>query len=198
MSRTAIAIASVLAVVGLTTVSVVIAQPPATQPATPPASQAPTQPPTQAPAQPASTPTAPRAAGNTGAGFATMLMQGLKSVDGCLGAEAAQTQSGKNVIIAWFRDAKAARDWYNHPVHRRMVGMVGANPDDNKPLEHVADGIPVMVMATITPSDKPEIEGFPMPISQISIELYAPLPGGAAINGRLAPEAFPVEHMQDY
>lgn len=194
MSRTSIAIASVLAVVGLTTVSVVIAQPaiqPATQPATQPASQAPTPAPTPAPS-------APRAPGNTGAGFATMLMQGLKSVDGCLGAEAAQTQSGKNVIIAWFRDAKAARDWYNHPAHRRMVGMVGANPDDNKPLEHVADGIPVMVMATITPSDKPEIEGFPMPISQISIELYAPLPGGAAINGRFAPEAFPVEHMQNY
>lgn len=188
MSRTSLAVASVLAVVGLATVSVVIAQPP-------------TQPPTQAPAQPASTPapsSAPRAPGNAGAGFATMLMQGLKSVDGCLGAEAAQTQSGKNVIIAWFRDAKAARDWYNHPVHRRMVGMVGANPDDNKPLEHVADGVPVMVMATITPSDKPEIEGFPMPISQISIELYAPLPGGAEINGRLAPEAFPVEHMQNY
>lgn len=195
MSRTSIAIASVLAVVGLATVSVVIAQPP-TQPPAQPASQ----PATQAPAQPASTPapSAPRAPGNAGAGFATMLMQGLKSVDGCLGVEAAQTQSGKNVIIAWFRDAKAARDWYNHPVHLRMVGMVGQKPEDNKPLEHVADGVPVMVMATITPSDKPEIEGFPMPISQISIELYAPLPGGAAINGRLAPEAFPVEHMQDY
>lgn len=186
MKKKFTAIASVVGVVGLVAVTGVVAQPPAEQ----------TQPAAQPASQPAAQPA--RAPGNAGAGFATMLMQGLKSVDGCLGVEAAQTQSGKNVIIAWFRDAQAARDWYNHPIHKRMVGMVGGDPELNKPLEHVADGIPVMVMATITPSDKPGVEGFPMPISQISIELYAPLPGGASVNGRLAPEAFPVEHMDEY
>ena len=67
-----------------------------------------------------------------------------------------------------------------------------------EPLAHVPDDQgPIMVIATITPSDTPEIEGFPVPISQISIELFAPLPGGAHVNGRLAPEAFEVEHMRD-
>ncbi len=179
MNRKSIAFASIIGAAGLIAVSSVIAQPAG-------------QPEPATAAQPA------RAPGAGAGGFATLLTQGLMSVDGCLGVEAAQTQSGKNVIIAWFRDAKAAREWYNHPVHRRMVGMVGADPGASKPLEHVADDTPVMVMATITPSDKPGVEGFPMPISQISIELYTSLPGGAAINGRLAPEAFPVEHMDTY
>jgi hypothetical protein len=51
-----------------------------------------------------------------------------------------------------------------------------------------------MVIASMTPAPAPQIEGLPIPISQISIELFTPLPGGASINGRLSPEGFPVEH----
>jgi hypothetical protein len=36
-----------------------------------------------------------------------------------------------------------------------------------------------------------------MPISQISIEMYTPLPGGAAVNGRLAPEGFNIPHFRN-
>jgi hypothetical protein len=35
-----------------------------------------------------------------------------------------------------------------------------------------------------------------MPIKQISIELFTPVAGGAAVNGRFSPEAFPVEHLR--
>lgn len=136
--------------------------------------------------------------GGGGGGLANMgqiLASSIRSVDGCLGVELAETQGGKNVIIAWFKDAESTRAWYRHPVHQRMMGQAGAKADAKQPLEHVPDGIPVMVVAAITFAERPMIEGVPLPISQISIELYTPLPGGAAINGRLAPETMPVEHM---
>jgi heme-degrading monooxygenase HmoA len=122
------------------------------------------------------------------------LVEGLKSVDGCLGVDLARTQSGKSMIFAWFKDAESARAWYNHPTHGRMLEMAGSDPAQGKPLEHVKDGTPVMVIASMTPAPAPQIEGLPIPISQISIELFTPLPGGASINGRLSPEGFPVEH----
>ena len=64
-------------------------------------------------------------------------------------------------------------------------------------MEHVDDEAqPVMVIATLTPSDKPELPGMKIPISQISIELFAALPGGAQISGRVSPETFRVPHMR--
>lgn len=138
--------------------------------------------------------TATTAAAQPGLDMGAMLVGALKTSPGCLGAEAMQTSTGKGVIIAWFEDAPAARAWYRHPVHMRMVTMA-SGPEAaqaHQPLADVADDTPVMVIATITPSDKPEIPGLPIPIKQISIELYTTLPGGAAFNGRLAPEAFPI------
>ena len=128
-----------------------------------------------------------------------MLIKGLLETEGCLGADAAQMRSGKNVIMAWFEDAEAARRWYAHPTHRRMLFLAGGVAPDKKPLAHVPDGVPVMVMASLTMSnDGSSIsKTIPVPISQISIEMYTPLPGGAMINGRLSPEAFPFEHMRD-
>jgi len=130
------------------------------------------------------------------AGMGQILMNSLKSVEGCLGADAGQMSSGKNVIIGWFEDAEAARRWYRHPTHRAMMAMAGG-AGEGEPLAHVEEGVPLMVIAAITFSDKPEIQGVPMPISQISIEVYQAAPGGAYINGKLAPEAFEVEHMKN-
>ncbi|MEO0484235.1 MAG: hypothetical protein AAF138_11500 [Planctomycetota bacterium] len=141
-----------------------------------------------------------REGGGGGAGgMGEMLIKGLLETEGCLGADAAQMRSGKNVIMAWFEDAEAARRWYAHPTHRRMLFLAGGVDPDKKPLEHVPDGVPVMVMASLTMSnDGSSIsKTIPVPISQISIEMYTPLPGGAMINGRLSPEAFPFEHMRD-
>ena len=137
--------------------------------------------------------------GGAAGGMGEMLIKGLLETEGCLGADAAQMRSGKNVIMAWFEDAEAARRWYAHPTHRRMRFLAGGVDPDKKPLEHVPDGVPVMVMASLTMSnDGSSIsKTIPVPISQISIEMYTPLPGGAMINGRLSPEAFPFEHMRD-
>jgi hypothetical protein len=129
------------------------------------------------------------------ADFAGMLIKGLEETEGCLGVDAAQFRSGKNTIVAWFENKEAAVRWYNSPVHRRMLMGTGGVPIDREPLAHVTDpDAPIMVMASISMGGKPAIPNSPMPFSQISIELYAPLPGGASINGRLAPEAFRVPH----
>ena len=60
------------------------------------------------------------------------------------------------------------------------------------------DGKPVLVIASLTPSDKAKIEGFPASISQIAIELYQPLPGGIAVGGSFAPREMEVPHMKRY
>lgn len=141
----------------------------------------------------------PGHSGQEGRGdIGAMLVGGLKATEGCLGVETAGTAGGKNLIMAWFEDAEAARRWYNSPVHMRMVGMFGGEPKE-KALEHVADDTPVLVIASLTMAEgDARIPGSPMPISQIAIELYTPLPGGAFVNGRLAPEALHVEHMTDH
>ena len=50
----------------------------------------------------------------------------------------------------------------------------------------------------LTISDKPQIEGTTMPISQISIELYKPVTGGIFFGSRFAPEGLKVKGMKDY
>lgn len=125
-----------------------------------------------------------------------MLMQGLMETEGCLGVDAASMESGKASILAWFEDAEAARRWYWSETHKRV--MMGMGGGDRKPLEHAPEGVPLLVIATITPSTTPEIAGFPAPISQVSIEIFRAVPGGAFVNGRLSPEAFEVEHMRDF
>ena len=121
------------------------------------------------------------------------LIRSLESSPGCVGVDAGQMRSGKNVIFAWFEDKDAALKWYYHPVHQQMKR--GLNAGEREPLAHVPDGVPILVAASITPSDRAIVPGTPFPISQIAIELYTPLPGGAAINGRFAPDEVPVEHM---
>lgn len=130
-------------------------------------------------------------------GMGQLLLDSLRSVEGCLGADAGQMASGKNVIIGWFEDAEAARRWYNHPTHRMLMTGMGGQDGESRPLAHVEEGVPLMVIASITFSERPEIRGVPMPISQISIEVYQAVPGGAYINGKLAPESFTVEHMKN-
>lgn len=131
-----------------------------------------------------------------GADF-TMLVQGLKNTPGCLGVEVAQFQSGKLSIMAWFEDKAAALRWYNHPIHQgaqRMFFPDDARPADHVPMAHIEDeSAPLMVVATLTPNRNPEPGEQPM--QQISIELYHAAPGGLAVGGRLAPDAFTVPHL---
>jgi quinol monooxygenase YgiN len=129
-----------------------------------------------------------------------MLVEGIRMSPGCLGVETAQTSSGKNLIFAWFEDKKAAMAWYESPMHKRMMEMVmpgRERPEGYEPMKHIGDDAgPILTIASLKPSDRP-LPGMRMPISEISIEMYSPLPGGLRINGGFTPSAVPVEHRQE-
>jgi hypothetical protein len=127
------------------------------------------------------------------------LVGGLKQVEGCLGVEVAQTPTGKQSIFAWFEDKKAVLRWYHSEMHMGAIGVLTSGETPRKPMEKVSDDAgPILVIATITPSSAPKFEQIKMPISQISIELYEALPGGAHLGGRFAPDTVKVENMADY
>jgi len=65
--------------------------------------------------------------------------------------------------------------------------MAGVPDDDN----------PVLAIASLTPSAAPASGGMPFAVSQISIELYRPLPGGLAAGGRFGPAAMKVPGLVD-
>ncbi len=127
------------------------------------------------------------------------LVGALKKSPGCLGVETAQTGSGKQVIFAWFKDKKAVLKWYYSDLHKDLMKRFVPASEYPRPLKDVADESgPIMVIASITPAKKPQFEGTPLPISQIAIELYQPLPGGAALGGRFAPGEVEVKGLRDY
>lgn len=147
----------------------------------------------QTPAAPAAKPAVPSSASPLRAALDGIL-QGLKASPGCLGHQVAQTQDGKGVILAWFQNKKATVDWYYSPTHTRLMGAMQS--PTRPPLEMVKDeNIPVLVIASLTPAQRPD-PGQKMPIAQIAIELYTPLPGGFAYGGRLAPETVKVPGLQ--
>jgi hypothetical protein len=120
----------------------------------------------------------------------------ILTTPGCLGVETAMTQSGKMVIFAWFENKKAALAWYYSQAHQALMKMAGGGaPRPRGPMADVPDdGRPIMAIASVTLS-RPQ-EGIPQtglpPVSQIAIELYAPLPGGLAAGGRFAPASVTV------
>jgi hypothetical protein len=121
----------------------------------------------------------------------------LRATPGVLGVDAAQTMSGKQVIFAWFENKKAALNWYYSEGHQKLMKTFasGAIPG-RTPMVHVPDdGNPILAIASITLSQQPQVSGVQMPVSQIAIELYAPLPGGLAAGGRFAPSTVKVKGL---
>ena len=125
------------------------------------------------------------------------LVSGLRAIEGNLGVETAQTATGKQVIFAWFEDKEAVLRWYHSDMHRQAQDMFFPDrPEGHEPLAHIDDDSgPILAIAAITPSESAGVPGVELPVSQISIELYAPLPGGLAFGGTFAPEALEVPHM---
>lgn len=121
----------------------------------------------------------------------SMLVKGLKETPGCLGVESGKLDSGKHVIFGFFKDKQAAMAWYHHPMHQRMQDLVMPDRDKTRtPMADVPDGVPVIAVASLMPSDKPVVNGSKIPFSQISIELYTPLTGGLNIGGGFSPDDF--------
>jgi hypothetical protein len=102
------------------------------------------------------------------------------------------------VIFAWFEDKKAALRWYNSEMHQQLVKMAGTPDPSHVPLAGIADDSgPILAIASLTLSNQPP-KGFPLPVSQIAIELYQPLPGGVFVGGRFAPTSVKVPGMRDF
>lgn len=121
----------------------------------------------------------------------------LKATPGVLGVDAAQTMSGKQVIFAWFENKKAALNWYYSEGHQKLIKTLasGGNPGRTPMADVPDDGNPILAVASITLSKQPQVSGVQLPVSQIAIELYAPLPGGLAAGGRFAPSSVKVKGL---
>lgn len=154
----------------------------------------------KAPAQDQQDQTPPK--GQNGMGMGA-LFAGLQNSPGCLGMEVGQFQSGKQTIFVWFEDKKACLAWYYNEAHQAMMDQLLSSEDKTrghrKPLANLPDDVgPIMAIASITPAEQSQFEGVAMPISQIAIELYAPLPGGLFLGSRFAPKGVKVEDIRDY
>jgi hypothetical protein len=129
------------------------------------------------------------------------LVGALKSTPGCVGVEVARTGSGKQVIFAWFEDKKAALNWYYSDTHQAAMKQFFPQSrlaSKRTPMKDVPDdGGPVMAIASLTLVDKPPGDVTTLPISQIAIELYRPLPGGISLGGRFAPAAITVPGLRE-
>jgi hypothetical protein len=126
------------------------------------------------------------------------LVAALKAVPGCLGVETARTATGKQVIFAWFENKKALLDWYYSPVHQQLMAQFFPGATVRTPMPDVVDnGQPILAIASLTMVEKPVSSITTLPISQIAIELYQPLPGGIALGGRFSPTALKVPGLTD-
>jgi hypothetical protein len=129
------------------------------------------------------------------------LPEQVAQVEGCLGVDTAQTSSGKNVIFAWFEDKAAVERWYYNDTHQGAMQMFfPQRAGKGKPLAGVPDDSgPLMVIASITmkADGKGDFEETELPISQIAIEVYAPVTGGFYLGERFAPEGVRVKGMRD-
>jgi hypothetical protein len=127
------------------------------------------------------------------------LVGALKATPGVLGVDAARgTMNGKMVIFAWFENKKAALTWYYSDAHQALMRQFsGANRRPSGPMPDVPDdGRPILAIASLTmPSVPPTGGDLRSSVTQIAIELYAPLPGGIAAGGRFAPSTVKVPGM---
>lgn len=119
------------------------------------------------------------------------LVEALKASRGCLGVELARTQSGKNVIFAWFQDKQAVLRWYfSEPQQQVLDRFFPGRQVTDRTLDEVPDDAgPIMVIASVTLSQHSHFQQTRLPVSQLAVELYVPIPGGVSLGGRFAPEA---------
>jgi hypothetical protein len=114
----------------------------------------------------------------------------MKATPGVLGVDAGQMMSGKQVIFAWFENKKAALAWYYSDAHQALMQQFsGGRKRPAGPMADVPDdGRPILAIASLTmPAPPKPGTDLRASVTQIAIELYAPLPGGLAAGGRFAP-----------
>jgi hypothetical protein len=122
------------------------------------------------------------------------LVGALKSTPGVLGVETARTSSNKQVIFAWFENKKAVLNWFYSDTHQTVMRAFASGASSGRaPLADIKDDSgPILAIASLTMGEQPQVAGVRLPVSQIAVELYAPLPGGLAAGGRFAPSGVKV------
>ncbi|HJP82752.1 MAG TPA: antibiotic biosynthesis monooxygenase [Fimbriimonadaceae bacterium] len=123
------------------------------------------------------------------------LVGGLRATPGCLSVKTSSFNAGKQaVIFSWFKNKAAVNAWYNSKMHRDAMRKFFPNhPGNPSALSGFKDEkSPLLVVASVTPSDKPMIAGSPLAVSQIAIEIYQPVPGGLTFGGGFAPDTLEV------
>ena len=89
--------------------------------------------------------------------------------------------------------------WYFSDVHQDVMHTAFPDADLKKPLKDVPkDAGPILAIASLTLAKESKFKATSMPISQIAIELYQPLPGGTYLGGRFAPDSVKVPNMRGY
>jgi hypothetical protein len=103
------------------------------------------------------------------------------------------------LIFAWFENKEAVKRWYYSDTHMKAMQMGFPGHTPAEPMKDVSDSVgPVMAVASLTMADKPALPGMAIPVSQISIEFYAPITGGIFVGSRFAPDSLKVPGMKDY
>lgn len=123
------------------------------------------------------------------------LGKGLMETPGCLGVTSFNPNGTKQVVIAaWFENRKAMERWYYGPMHSEaMAKFFPKMGNGHKPFAAFTDEkSPMLVVASVTPGDKPIGNGSDLRVAQIAIEGYAPIPGGVAFGGTFAPSKMTV------
>jgi hypothetical protein len=124
------------------------------------------------------------------------LQKGLMETPGCLGVQTFAVDSGKKLVIsAWFENRKAMEAWYYSKMHQDAMAKFfpGMGGKGGKPFAAFKDEkAPMLVIASVTPGDKPIGNGSKLAVSQIAIEGYTPVPGGIAFGGTFAPTGLKV------
>jgi hypothetical protein len=84
--------------------------------------------------------------------------------------------------------------WYYSKMHQdAMAKFFPGMGKGKKPFAGFTDEkAPLLVIASVTPGDKPVGGGSNLAVSQIAIEGYTPIPGGLAFGRTFAPEKLEV------
>lgn len=125
------------------------------------------------------------------------LGRGLMETPGCLGVKT--LSGGKQLAIgAWFENRKAMEAWYYGKMHQdAMAKFFPGFKHDGKPFAAFKDEkAPLLIIASVTPGDKPIGNGSNLAIAQIAIEGYTPIPGGIALGGTFSPEKLDVPGLR--
>lgn len=121
------------------------------------------------------------------------LGKGLKEIPGCLDIKTGRlgNRGEQQSIFAWFKDKKSVQAWYDSPMHvAAMKKFFPTFPTGGKVLAKYKDSDgPFLVVASVTPGDKPVHPDSPLHLGQISIEMYSPLSGGLALGGAFGPKS---------